>query len=120
MELVNEALVEETIKKEMLNNNMGYLTLSEVMDLLKNNDIIQWSIYRSVEREYHIEDIQNEIDFLNERREDNEEELIPPLNEDTLNMVLEDYECLLEDSEEWNFKLREALKRNEIINDGDF
>jgi hypothetical protein len=81
-------------------------TLKNVINLLEENDAIRWQIFREVERQYHKEDIQTEIDYYNDENETNY-----TFTNEEMDLILEDYEDSLGDSEEWSFRLRNVLER---------
>ena len=68
----------------------------------------EWRIAQSYERDCHREDILNEIDYLNEDREENKKIKV---DDQTLNDMLEDYEDHLGDSEDWHYILKNTFDR---------
>ncbi len=90
-----------------LENEDWYNVENGLVNMLINDDTLRFLIYRSVEQEYHKEDIRNEIEYMN----DNEDTKIT-LTDDLLHDILVDYEEFLGDGEEWHYKLKEAISRN--------
>lgn len=80
--------------------------LKNVINFLEENDTIRWEIFRQVEKHYHKEDIQNEIDYINDVNETNY-----TFTNEEMDLILEDYEDSLDNSEEWNYRLRNVLER---------
>lgn len=80
--------------------------LKNVINFLEENDAIRWEIFRQEEKYYHKEDIQNEIDYMNDENETNY-----TFTNEEMDLILEDYEDSLGDSEEWNYRLRNVLER---------
>lgn len=80
--------------------------LKNVINFLEENDTIRWEIFRQEEKHYHKEDIQREIDYMNDENNTN----FTFTNEE-MDLILEDYEDSLGDSEEWAFRLRNVLER---------
>lgn len=80
--------------------------LQNVINFLKENDTIRWEIFRQEEKHYHKEDIQREIDYMNDENETNY-----TFTNEEMDLILEDYEDSLSDSEEWSFRLRNVLER---------
>lgn len=80
--------------------------LQNVINFLKENDKIRWEIFRQEEKYYHKQDIQHEIDNMNDENETNY-----TFTNLEMDLILEDYEDSLSDSEEWSFRLRNVLER---------
>lgn len=80
--------------------------LKNVINFLEENDAIRWEIFRQEEKHYHKEDIQNEIDYMNDKYETNH-----TFTNEEMDLILEDYEDSLGDSEEWAYRLRNVLER---------
>ena len=94
----------EQIVMDYFNHND--LNLYNLIKFLEQNDTIRYQIYREMEQYYHKEDIQNEIDYMNGENDTNY-----TFTNEEMNLILEDYEDSLGDSEEWNYRLRNVLEK---------
>lgn len=94
----------EQIVMDYFNHND--LNLYNLIKFLEQNDTIRYQIYREMEQYYHKEDIQNEIDYMNDENDTNY-----TFTNEEMNLILEDYEDSLGDSEEWHYRLRNVLER---------
>ena len=94
----------EQIVMDYFNHND--LNLYNLIKFLEQNDTIRYQIYREMEQYYHKEDIQNEIDYMNDENETNY-----TFTNEEMDLILEDYEDSLGDSEEWNYRLRNVLEK---------
>ena len=94
----------EQIVMDYFNHND--LNLYNLIKFLEENDTIRYQIYREMEQYYHKEDIQNEIDYMNDENDTNY-----TFTNEEMNLILEDYEDSLGDSEEWHYRLRNVLER---------
>ena len=93
----------EQIVMDYFNHND--LNLYNLIKFLEQNDTIRYQIYREMEQYYHKEDIQNEIDYMNGENATNY-----TFTNEEMDLILEDYEDSLGDSEEWNYRLRNVLE----------
>ena len=94
----------EQIVMDYFNHND--LNLYNLIKFLEQNDTIRYQIYREMEQYYYKEDIQNEIDYMNGENETNY-----TFTNEEMDLILEDYEDSLGDSEEWHYRLRNVLER---------
>ena len=94
----------EQIVMDYFNHND--LNLYNLIKFLEQNDTIRYQIYREMEQYYHKEDIQNEIDYMNDENDTNY-----TFTNEEMDLILEDYEDSLGDSDEWNYRLRNVLER---------
>lgn len=94
----------EQIVMDYFNHND--LNLYNLIKFLEENDTIRYQIYREMEQYYHKEDIQNEIDYMNGENDTNY-----TFTNEEMDLILEDYEDSLGDSEEWHYRLRNVLER---------
>ena len=94
----------EQIVMDYFNHND--LNLYNLIKFLEQNDTIRYQIYREMEQKYHEEDVQNEIDCMNDENETNY-----TFTNEEMDLILEDYEDSLGDSEEWHYRLRNVLER---------
>ena len=94
----------EQIVMDYFNHND--LNLYNLIKFLEQNDTIRYQIYREMEQYYHKEDIQNEIDYMNDENDTNY-----TFTNEEMNLILEDYEDSLGDSEEWHYRLRNVLEK---------
>ena len=94
----------EQIVMDYFNHND--LNLYNLIKFLEQNDTIRYQIYREMEQYYYKEDIQNEIDCMNDENDTNY-----TFTNEEMDLILEDYEDSLGDSEEWHYRLRNVLER---------
>lgn len=94
----------EQIVMDYFNHND--FNLKNVINFLEENDAIRWEIFRQEEKHYHKEDIQNVINYMND-----ENDTDYTFTNEEMDLILEDYEYSLADSEEWAFRLRNVLER---------
>lgn len=94
----------EQIVMDYFNHND--LNLYNLIKFLEQNDTIRYQIYREMEKYYYKEDIQNEIDCMNDENKTNY-----TFTNEEMDLILEDYEDSLGDSEEWHYRLRNVLER---------
>ena len=80
--------------------------IKNLINFLEENDTIRWEIFRQEEKHYHKEDIQNEIDCMND-----ENDTDYTFTDEELDLILEDFEDSLADSDEWCYRLRNVLER---------
>lgn len=97
-----------------LENGDRYCVENALTELLTNHETTLANlIFRFIEREYHKEDVLNEIEYLNEDWNSDEPEKQISLDDKTLEHIVNDYEEMLGDSEDWHFCLIEAIRRNQ-------
>ena len=94
----------EQIVMDYFNHND--LNLYNLIKFLEQNDTIRYQIYREMEQYYHKEDIHNEMDCTNDENDTNY-----TFTNEEMDLILEDYEDSLGDSEEWHYRLRNVLER---------
>lgn len=90
----------EKLVKEFLKYNKAEDLYEPLMDFLVCNEQIRWWIFRDVERDYHREDVRNELITMNFEKTDDEIEQITAY-----------YEDALDNSEEWRYCLQYAIER---------
>ena len=97
----------EIIEKYMQEHNKTTLDIEDVLCLLENNGRLQYQVHCEYMHDTHLMDIDTEIDFINEDRE-------TPIfvDDETRHAILEDYENILEDRENWHNCLIDAIERN--------
>ena len=95
--------IEQTVMDYFNHND---LNLYNLIKFLEQNDTIRYQIYREMEQYYYKEDIQNEIDYMNGENDTNY-----TFTNEEMDLILEDYEDSLSDSEEWHYRLRNVLER---------
>lgn len=78
-------------------------SLKELKDFIYDN---QFAIARDFDRQCHMEDIKTEIDYMKQ-----EGIITEDFTEEELDLLLEDYEEKLGDSEEWHYILRDLIYR---------
>lgn len=102
----------EIIEEYLQSNNKTTLDVEDVLYLLEENATLQYQVHCEYMHDTHLMDIDNEIAFINEDRE------IPLfVDDETRHAILEDYENILEDSENWHDCLIKAIKKNVDIED---
>lgn len=99
--------IEDTCKIITKAQDVKYVSINAIVHMLQYDHTLRDAIFRSVEEEYHKEDIRNEINYKNEF-----EDTKITLTDELLDNILIDYEDFLGDSEEWHFILDEAIRRN--------
>ena len=109
----------EDIKKNlitnwMLNINKKSLNINEILDLLEENEQLKYILHIELEREFHRQDIRNEIDFINEQNEYNEHNTPIFVDDLIIEKITDDYENRLDNSEYWRIILKESLKNFNI------
>jgi hypothetical protein len=102
----------EIIEKYMREHNKTTLDIEDVLYLLEENARLQYQVLCEYMHDTHLMDISNEIDFINEDRETPLE-----IDDETRHAILEDYENILEDRENWHNCLIDAIKKNVDIED---
>lgn len=99
-----------------LENEEWYSVENGLTELLTNHtNTITALIFRLVEREYHKEDVLNELEYLNEDWNEDEPEKYISVDDKTINAIVDDYEDFLGNSEDWHFCLIEAIRRNRDV-----
>lgn len=102
----------EIIEKYLQENNKTTLDIEDVLCLLEEDACLQYQVYCEYMHDTHLMEIDNEIDFINENRE-------TPLkiDDETRHTILEDYENILDNSEDWHNCLIKAIEKNVDIKD---
>ena len=90
----------EELVKEFLKDNKAEDLYEPLMDFLVCNEQIRWWIFRDVEKDYHREDVRNELIDMNFEKTDDE-----------IEKITEYYEDELANSEDWRYCLRYAIER---------
>lgn len=99
-----------------LENEDWYCVENALTELLTDHtNTIADLIFRLVERAYHKEDVINEIEYRNENWNGDEPEKQISLDDKTLEHIVDDYEEILGDNEDWYFCLIEAIRRNQDV-----
>lgn len=86
------------------------LSSTEILGLLENNGKLRYVIYRDYCHRMHKQDILDEIEFINEEENKN-----ITLTDDDLEIIVEDYENQLDNTDEWHTHLINTLRKFEII-----
>lgn len=89
--------------------NKVVMTIEDFFDILENDDFIRNHIYRSIERDYHKQDILDKVEEYNQSYRDDCEDLglTPDINEmylitpKEIEMMTDEYEEILEDNSSW-------------------
>lgn len=102
----------EIIEDYMKKNNKATLDIEDVLYLLEENACLQYQVYCEYMHDTHLMEIDNEIAFINEDRETPLE-----IDDETRHAILEDYENILDNSEDWHNCLIDAIKKNVDIED---
>lgn len=91
-----------------LENDDWYCVENALVELLTDHtNTIAELIFRLVEREYHKEDVINEIEYMNEYEDENIE-----ADDNTIENIIDDYEDLLGNKEGCHICLIAAIGRN--------
>lgn len=98
-------------------DNKVMIDLEDIADILENDYTLRSTIYNNVEKENHIEDVREEIEYRNQMYRDEcaEEDKIPNaeemimVNEQELKQIVEDYEDNLDNDDSWHINLNVAL-----------
>lgn len=106
----------ETGYTQKINNDI-FMQLEDIITLLENDYTLRSTIYNNFERECHIEDVREEIEYRNQMYRDEcaEEDKIPNaeemifVNEQELKQIVEDYENNLGNDDSWHYCLNTAL-----------
>ena len=102
----------EIIEKYMQETNKTTLDIEDVLYLLEENACLQYAVKQEYDHDTHLLEIDNEIAFINEDRETPLE-----IDDETRHTILEDYENILDNSEDWHNCLIDAIKKNIDIED---
>lgn len=102
----------EIIEEYMQELNKTTLDIEDVLYLLEENTTLQYQVHYEYMHNTHLNDIDNEIDFINEDRETPLE-----IDDETRHAILEQYECNLDNDESWHNCLIDAIKKNVDIED---
>lgn len=95
---------------EMLKKQKANLELDEIMDLLEHNDKLRYALFGDYNHEMHKRDILDEIEYINEYENKN-----ITLEDADLEIILENYENRLDNTDEWYTHLTNTLRKFEII-----
>ena len=96
-----------------LENDDWYCVENGLVELLTDyENTISSLLHTYIEREYHKCDLLNEIAYMNEEREDDDKITLDELD---IEYILDDYEDMLGNSEDWHFCLIEAIRRNRDV-----
>ena len=93
-----------------LENEDWYCVEDALVNLLTDcESTLSSLVHTYIDREYHKCDVLNEIEYINEEREDDDK---ITLTDKEINRIVLDYEDYLGDSEDWHLCLGEAIRRN--------
>lgn len=102
----------EIIEEYMQKTNKTTLNIEDVLYLLEENACLQYQVHYEYMHDTHLMEIDNEIYFINEDRETPLE-----IDDETRHAILEDYENILDNDENWHNCLIKAIKKNIDIED---
>lgn len=103
--------IKNILIEEMLKKDKASLTITEILELLEHNDKLRYAIHGDYCKQMHKQDILDEIEFINEEENKN-----ITLTDDDLEIIVEDYENRLDNTDEWHTHLINTLRKFEIIN----
>lgn len=101
------------IKRDIIKAYMGNrdkLDIDEILDMLEENERLKDTLYFEIDREYKREEVRNEIDYINEQREENGDIKLE-IDDDTIEEITERYIDKLSDSADidWHYILKDTL-----------
>lgn len=102
--------IKNVLMEEMAKLGKDSLSSTEILDLLEHNDKLRYALHGDYCHQMHKQDILDEIEHRN-----NEENANIIIDDDTLEIVLEDYENRLEENDEWHLHLMNSLRKFGII-----
>ena len=102
--------IKNVLMEEMAKLGKDSLSFTEILELLENNDKLRYAIHGDYCRQMHKQDILDEIEYRN-----SEENANITIDDDTLEIVLEDYENRLDDTDEWHTHLINSLRKFYVI-----
>ena len=102
--------IKNVLMEEMAKLGKDSLSSTEILELLENNDKLRYAIHGDYCRQMHKQDILDEIEYRN-----SEENANIIIDDDTLEIVLEDYENRLDDTDEWHTHLINSLRKFYVI-----
>lgn len=99
-------------------NNKTMISVDDMLTILNENDTIRYALYRETEREYHKEDVMQEIEERNQQYRDDcsEEDKIPDENEmifatdEEIELITDRYEDNLGECLDWRTCLSNAIE----------
>lgn len=102
--------IKNVLMEEMAKLGKDSLSSTEILELLENNDKLRYAIHGDYCHQMHKQDILDEIEYRN-----SEENANITIDDDTLEIVLEDYENRLDDTDEWHTHLINSLRKFYVI-----
>ena len=102
--------IKNVLMEEMTKLGKDSLSSTEILELLENNDKLRYAIHGDYCHQMHKQDILDEIEYRN-----SEENANITIDDDTLEIVLEDYENRLDDTDEWHIHLINSLRKFYVI-----
>lgn len=102
--------IKNVLMEEMAKLGKDSLSSTEILELLENNDKLRYAILGDYWHQMHKQDILDEIEYRN-----SEENANITIDDDTLEIVLEDYENRLDDTDEWHTHLINSLRKFYVI-----
>lgn len=102
--------IKNILVEEMLKKDKASLTITEILELLEHNDKLRYAIHGDYCKQMHKQDILDEIEFINKEENKN-----ITLTDDDLEIIVEDYENQLDNTDEWHTHLINTLRKFEII-----
>ena len=102
--------IKNVLMGEMAKLGKDSLSSTEILELLENNDKLRYAIHGDYCHKMHKQDILDEIEYRN-----SEENANITIDDDTLEIVLEDYENRLDDTDEWHTHLINSLRKFYVI-----
>lgn len=102
--------IKNILMEEMAKLGKESLSSTEILDLLEHNDKLRYATHGDYCHQMHKRDILDEIEYINEYENKN-----ITLEDDDLEIILEDYENRLDNTDEWHTHLTNTLRKFEII-----
>lgn len=102
--------IKNALMEEMAKLGKDSLSSTEILDLLENNDKLRYAIHGDYCHLMHKQDILDEIEYRNSKENAN-----ITIDDDTLEIVLEDYENRLDNADEWHTHLINSLRKFYVI-----
>ena len=102
--------IKNVLMEEMAKLGKDSLSSTEILELLENNDKLLYAIHGDYCHQMHKQDILDEIEYRN-----SEENANITIDDGTLEIVLEDYENRLDDTDEWHTHLINSLRKFYVI-----
>lgn len=111
--IVKKILENEILRKAIERNDLDTIEMCLVTEL-KGNYSLRSFIFQNQEREYHKDDVRNEIIYLNEEWNEGEPQKQIIATDEEIEHITDLYEESLGESEDWHDCLKWALEQFRI------